>query len=315
MATGSNKAVIAALIANLGIAVAKFVGFALTGASSMLAEAIHSCADSGNQGLLLLGSSRGKRGASEEHPFGYGRERYFWAFVVALVIFALGSVFAIYEGVHKLMRPGELTSPIIAVAILFAAICLEGWSFRTAIKEAIPLKGDRSWYEFVHRTKEAELPVVLMEDFGALIGLVLALIGVGLSVLTGDARFDAIGSIAIGILLGVIAIVLAVEMKSLLIGESANLPTQGKIREALESAPDVVRVIHMRTLHLAPEELLVSAKIELSGNLSFSEVTDAINRAEDAIRAAVPIAHLVYLEPDLFRGSETELTSRSVSPP
>lgn len=305
MASG-NKAVIAACIANSGIAVAKLVGYFITGAASMMAEAVHSFADAGNQALLLFGGARARREATEEHPFGYGRERYFWAFVVALIIFMLGSVYAIYEGVHKLQHPEPLSNPLVAVGILTIGLGLEGWSFRTAIVEANAIRGSASWWEFIRHTKKAELPVVLLEDLGALIGLAVALAGVGLATATGDGRFDAMGSIVIGVLLGLIAIVLAVEMQSLLVGESAKANVVAKIRKALEDSDDITRIIHMRTVHLGPDELLVAAKVELSHDLKVSELADRINDAEAAIRAVVPIARLIFLEPDVYRDKRAD---------
>ncbi|MEQ3550729.1 cation diffusion facilitator family transporter [Pseudonocardia nematodicida] len=298
---GGTKAIIAALLANLGIAVAKFIGFAVTGASSMLAEAVHSVADTANQGLLLLGGKRASRAATREHPFGYGRDRYFYAFVVALLLFTLGAVFAIYEGLHKLAAPEPLTSPLVAVVILLVAIGLEGFSFRTAVGESRPLKGDRSWWRFIRQATAPELPVVLLEDFGALIGLVLALGGIGLTVLTGDPVWDAVGTIGIGLLLAVIAIVLVVEMKSLLIGEGALPPVVDRIVAELEAVPDVRRCIHLRTQYLGPDELLVAAKIALSPGLPVERVARAIDDAEARVRAAVPEVRLMYLEPDLDR--------------
>jgi cation diffusion facilitator family transporter len=299
-AGGGTRAIIAALLANAGIAVAKFVGFLITGSSSMLAESVHSLADTSNQGLLLLGGNRAKRAATTEHPFGYGRDRYFYSFVVALLLFSLGSVFAIYEGIHKLSEHEPLESPLVAVAILVVAVCLEGYSFRTAIKESRPLKGSGSWWQFIRQSKVPELPVVLLEDFGALIGLVLALLGVGLTVLTGNSVFDALGTIAIGTLLGVIAIILIIEMKSLLIGEGAVPPVLGKITDAL--AQDAVeRVIHIRTQYIGPEELLVAAKIALTSGLPVEDVARAIDAAEARVREAVPVARMIYLEPDLDR--------------
>ena len=299
-ASGGGKAIIAALAANAGIAVAKFVGFAITGSSSMLAESVHSVADTGNQGLLLLGRKRARRAATPEHPFGFGRDRFFYSFVVALLLFSLGSVFAIYEGIHKLSAPEELTSPIVAVVILVVAIVLEGFSFRTAVHESRELKGDATWWGFIRQSVNPELPVVLLEDTGALVGLVLALGGVGLSTLTGDPIWDAIGTIGIGILLGVIAVVLIVETKSLLIGEGAGAPLVRTITSALVGGP-VERVIHLRTQYLGPEELLVAAKIAVSSSLSTEVVAEAIDHAEARLRAAVPEARLVYLEPDLDR--------------
>jgi cation diffusion facilitator family transporter len=302
-ASGGTKAIIAALLANAGIAVAKFVGYLVTGSSSMLAEAVHSVADTSNQGLLLLGGKRAQRGATAEHPFGYGRDRYFYSFVVALLLFSLGSVFALYEGIHKLSSHEPLNSPLVAVIILVVAIGLEGFSFRTAIGESRPLKGKLSWWGFIRQSKSPELPVVLLEDFGALIGLVLALLGVGLSVLTGNPVFDALGTIAIGVLLGVIAVILIVEMKSLLIGEGAAQPVLRRIVGAIEEGGPVQRVIHIRTQYLGPEELLVAAKIALAPCTTLEDVARAIDAAEQRVRSAVPEARLIYLEPDLDRSA------------
>lgn len=301
-AGSSSRAIIAALIANAGIAVAKFVGFLITGSSSMLAESVHSVADTSNQGLLLLGKKRAARSATQEHPFGYGRDRYFYSFVVALLLFTLGSVFSLYEGIHKITHSEPLTSPIVAIGILVVAIGLESFSFRTAIVESRPLKGTGTWWQFIRRSKEPELPVVLLEDLGALVGLVLALLGVGLAMITGDPVWDAIGTIGIGVLLGVIAAILIVEMKSLLIGEGAAPPTLAEITAALTGA-EVQRVIHIKTQYLSPDELLVAAKIELSPGLLVEDVARAIDAAEGRVRAAVPAARIMYLEPDLYRGS------------
>ena len=282
---------------------AKFVGFLITGSSSMLAEAVHSVADTSNQGLLLLGGKRAQRAATAEHPFGYGRDRYFYSFVVALLLFSLGSVFAIYEGIHKLENPEPLTSPLVAVIILVVAIGLEGYSFHTALGESRGLKGRSSWWQFIRQAKAPELPVVLLEDFGALIGLALALVGVGLAVLTGNPVFDALGTLAIGLLLGVIAIILIVEMKSLLIGEGASAPVLGRIVSELECCDPVERVIHIRTQYLGPDELLVAAKIAFTPMIRVEEVARAIDTAEKRVRDAVPEARLIYLEPDLDRSA------------
>ena len=301
-AGGGTRAIVAALLANAGIAVAKFIGFLITGASSMLAEAVPSVAATSNQGLLLLGGKRAQRAATAEHPFGYGRDRYFYSFVVALLLFTLGSVFALYEGIHKLETHEGLTSPVVAVGILVVAIGLEGYSFRTAIHESRPLKGSGSWWQFIRQSKQPELPVVLLEDFGALVGLVFALLGVGLSWVTGNSVFDAFGTIAIGLLLGVIAIILIIEMKSLLIGEGVTPPVLSKITTALEQEP-VERVIHIRTQYIGPEELLVAAKIALAPGLPVEDVARGIDQAEARVREAVPEARLIYLEPDLDRSN------------
>jgi len=306
---GNRKAVMAALIANAGIAVAKFVGYVFTGASSMLAEGVHSVADSGNQALLLWGGAAAEREPTDQHPFGHGRERYFWAFVVSLVIFALGSVFAIYEGVHKLGSTDPIVSPHVAVIILSVGIVLEGWSFRTAVKEAQKQKRNLSWSTFLRKTKNPELPVVLLEDLGALIGLVLALVGVSLAWVTGDPVFDALGSIVIGILLGLISFVLAWEMKSLLIGEAATVDHRRLLEESAASAPFVRRVIHMRTQHIGPEQLLVGAKVEFDGALAFEALTEAIDGVESAMRGSVPHEVIVYVEPDVYDAAHPDLGS------
>lgn len=300
MDPGNRRAVLAAMLANGGIAIAKFVGFGLTGASSMLAEGVHSVADTGNQALLLWGGAAAARKATPEHPFGFGRERFFWAFVVSLVLFALGSVYAIYEGVHKLMHPEPISSVGWALGILGGGIVLEGLSFRTAIIEANRQRGDLGWRAFIRETKNPELPVVLLEDLGAMLGLVLALAAVSAAVLTGDSRFDGAGSVLIGLLLGVIAVVLAVEMKSLLIGEAANERDRLAMRQAMAGHPDVSRVIAMRTEHIGPDDVLLVAKLHINPGLDVTRLTDVIDEVEQAVRRAVPSVRLIYLEPDLY---------------
>ena len=301
MSGGGNsaRAVVAALLANLGIAVAKLVGFAITGSASMLAESIHSVADSGNQCLLLLGGRRARREADASHPFGYGRERYFWGFIVALVLFTLGGAFAILEGIEKIRHPHEVTSPMVAVVILLMAVGLETYSFRTAITEARKLKGTASWWQFVKRSKNPELPVVLLEDFGAEIGLVIALTALTATLVTGNGVFDGIGTLAIGGLLSGLAIVLATEMKSLLLGETASPEVQELIRFAIDDEPVVERLIHLRTEHLGPDELLVGAKVAFRESLTMAELAGAVNRVEARVRQRVPAARFLYIEPDV----------------
>jgi cation diffusion facilitator family transporter len=301
-ASGGSRAVLAALGANLGIAVTKFGAFALTGSSSMLAEAIHSVADSGNQVLLLVGAKRARREADARHPFGYGRERYFYAFVVSIVLFAVGGVFAIYEGIHKIQHPEPITAwKWVPIAVLVIAIGLEGFSFRTAMHETAKIRGDVSWVGFIRHARVPELPVVLLEDTAALVGLLFALIGVGLTLITHDGVFDGIGTVAIGLLLVAVAIILATEMKSLLIGESATREHVDQIESAVLAGRDIERIIHMRTLHLGPEELLVAVKIGVPRAASAVDIAAAIDAAEARIRAAVPIARVIYVEPDLYR--------------
>jgi cation diffusion facilitator family transporter len=298
---GSARAILAALLANAGIAAAKFVGFLITGSSSMLAESVHSVADTSNQGLLLWGQRQARKEADELHQFGYGRSRYFYSFVVALVLFTLGSVFALYEGYHKISHPVDLSSPVVAIVILVVAIGLETYSFRTAVVESRPLKGPGGWWRFIRTSRNPELPVVLLEDTGALIGLAFALTGVGLTMLTGDPVWDGFGTVAIGALLGVIAIILMVEMHSLLIGEGATKQEESAIRAALEQTEHIERLIHIRTQYLGPDELLVGAKIALAPETDFATVAATIDAAETAVRAAVPAARVIYLEPDLDR--------------
>lgn len=300
---GGMKAVIAALLANLGIAVSKFVAFIFTGSSSMLSEAIHSVADSGNQILLLVGNKRSTKAADEHHPFGYGRRRYVYGFIVAIVLFMVGGVFSLYEGIHKWQHPEPLDDWWIAVLVLLVAIVLEGLSFRTAVREANRSRGKRSLGRFVRDARQPELPVILLEDFGALIGLTFALIGVSLAVITDNGRFDALGAIAVGSLLVVIAIFLAMEMTTMLVGESA-LPEQvDAIRVALEGSAGVLRVIHLRTLHVGPDELLVGAKIAVAHSETGQDIAEDIDAAERALRAAVPTARYIFLEPDIDRGT------------
>ncbi|HEY3722126.1 MAG TPA: cation diffusion facilitator family transporter [Acidimicrobiia bacterium] len=296
----TRRAIVAAFLANMGIAIAKLIAFAITGSTSMMAEAIHSFADTGNQGLLFLGGARARRPADEQHQFGHGAERYFWAFVVALVLFSLGALFSLYEGIEKLVHPHELESPAVAFVVLAVAAVLESLSLRTARRESAPHRGGLSWWQFIRRTKTPELPVVLLEDVGALCGLLFAFVGLGLATITDETRFDAIGSIAIGLLLGAIAIVLAIEMKSLLIGESAGRKVDASITAAIESGAEVRRLIHLRTLQLGPDELLVAAKVDIDAP-DIAALADAIDTIEVRIRAAVPTAHLIYIEPDRYR--------------
>jgi cation diffusion facilitator family transporter len=311
-AEGSTKAVVAALLANLGIAVTKLLAFVLTGASSMLAEAIHSIADSGNQALLLLGGRRSRRRPTAEHPFGFGRERYVYAFVVSIVLFSVGGLFALYEAYHKghelHVTHGHPENSLldsrwwwVPIVVLLAAMVMESLSFRTAIRETDHVRGDASYGAFVRHAKQPELPVVLLEDFAALIGLVLALLGVGLSLLSDNLWFDVAGTAAIGLLLVAVAVVLAIETKSLLIGESASAAAEERIAAAIESSDGVDRIVHLKTLHLGPDEILVAAKVAVPPTSSAPDITTAIDTAEAAIRAAEPAARVIYLEPDIYR--------------
>jgi cation diffusion facilitator family transporter len=300
---GGTRAVLAALAANLGIAVLKFIAFVITLSSSMLAEGVHSLVDSGNQGLLLIGGQRAQRAATEEHPFGYGRDRYVYSFLVALILFTAGGLFALYEGVEKLLHPHKIDSPMVAIAVLVGAIALESFSLRTAVRESMPLKGRQSWVAFVRHAKAPELPVVLLEDVAALTGLAFAFIGVGMAAITGNGRWDGLGSCAIGLLLIIVAVILVIETKSLLLGESASAPTRAAIAHALVGE-DVDRVIHLRTLHLGPDEILVAAKIAVPQTTTAGEVAAAIDAAEARVRESVPLARVIYLEPDIDRDQD-----------
>lgn len=308
MASGSTKAILAALLANLGIAVAKFVAYFFTSSASMLAESIHSVADTSNQALLLLGSSRARKHATVKHPFGYGRERYFWAFVVALVLFTLGGVFAVYEGWHKLNEESHDVSNVgWAIGVLVLGLLLEGASFSMAVKESRPLKGASSWWQFIRHSRSPELPVVLLEDFGALTGLSLALVGISVAAITGDSKWDAYGTIAIGALLVVIAAVLVLEMKSLLIGETANASVQRQISDAISGTPGITAVLDLRTQHVGPDQLLVGAGVQLDPELDTQGVALVIDRAEARIRESVPIAKMIYIEPEAMAEREPGL--------
>ncbi len=306
------RAVIAAFAANLGIAVIKFVAFLLTGSASMLAESVHSVADTGNEVLLLVGRGRSLRPPSDEHPFGFGRERYFYGFVVSVMLFTVGAAFSVYDGVHKILNPEAIRSPAIAFGVLALSAVLEAFSLRTGIREANQVRGDRNWGTFIRRSKAPELPVVLLEDVAALIGLGFAFAGVALSVVTGNGRWDGAGSLAIGVLLATAAAILAVEMKSLLIGESASPDMQRMIVAALEDGPEVVRVIHLRTVHMSPDAVLVAAKIAVPESDAAKQITAGIDAAERRVRAAVPIATTIYVEPDIYRPQKADRTDPSI---
>ena len=300
MNPGNTRAVLAAMTANAGVAAAKLIAWFFTGAASLLAEAVHSLADTANQALLLWGGTAAQRAPTQRHAFGHGRERFFWAFVVALVLFALGSIFAISEGISKLLHPHKMTSPEWALGILALGMLLEGLSLRTASREANRIRGRTTWWTFIRRTKNPEISVVLLEDLGALIGLSIAIISVSLSAWTGKPQFDAIGSILIGALLGAIAILLAGEMKSLLIGESATPRHEALLREAALAHPTVRRLIHLRTQHIGPDELLVTAKMEFEPTLSFEALTEEIDSVEQQFREQLPFKLTVYVEPDVY---------------
>jgi cation diffusion facilitator family transporter len=299
-ASGGNKAILAAFGANLGIAITKFIAAAVSGSSSMLAEGVHSTADAGNQLLLLLGGRKSRKAADTEHPFGYGRERYVYAFVVSIILFSIGGVFSLYEGIGKLQHPHELTNAWLPILVLLIAIGLESFSLRTAVKESNLVRGGQSWVKFVRHAKAPELPVVLLEDVAALIGLVFALLGVGLTVLTGDPIWDAIGTIGIGALLVLVAVILGIETKSLLVGEGANTADLLAIEQAILNGPETKRIIHLKTLYLGPDEIMVGAKLAFDAASRFTDVAAGINEVETRIRTAVPLARVIYIEPDIY---------------
>jgi cation diffusion facilitator family transporter len=302
-AEGGTKAIVAALLANTGIAVSKFIAAAITGSASMLAEGVHSVADASNQVLLLIGGKAARKAASPAHPFGYGRERYIYAFIVSIVLFSIGGVYALYEGFHKMAERDDhhgLENPLVAVVVLVLAIILESFSLRTAVKESNHVRGKQSWVQFIKGSRSPELPVILLEDIGALVGLILALFGVGLSWITGDILFDALGTMSIGVLLVLIAIVLAIEIRSMLIGESATLEDIDAIKAAINDGADST-LIHLKTLHVGPDELLVAAKVGIGVSATGEQVASEIDAAEARIRAAVPKAKIIYIEPDIPR--------------
>ncbi len=308
-ASGGTRAIVSAMLANLGIAVSKFVAFLVTGSSSMLSESVHSLADTGNQVLLIIGGRRARQAADDTHPFGYGRLRYLYAFIVSIILFSLGGVFALYEGWHKVHHPEPLNSPVWAFGVLLVAIALESWSLRTAVHESNRIRGGRSWWGFLRHAKAPELPVVLLEDTGALLGLSFALVGVGLAVATGNGAWDGVGSLAIGVLLVAIAIFLAVEVGSLLVGEGAAAEDVAAIRTAL-TGDGVDSVIHLRTLYVGPDDLMVAAKVAVRHDETARAVATAIDAAEARVRTAVPQATLIYLEPDIRRAPDAGSPAR-----
>jgi cation diffusion facilitator family transporter len=297
---GGVKAVIAALLANTGIAITKFIAFLFSGSSAMLAESVHSVADAGNQALLLLGGRRSRRRADASHPFGYGRERYVYAFVVAIILFSVGGVFSLYEGIDKVQHPHDLEVPWLPILVLSIAIVLESFSLRTAVRESNRSRGKQGWIAFIRHAKQPELPVVLLEDIAALLGLAFAFIGVGLTILTGNPLWDGIGTVAIGVLLVTVAVILGIETKSLLVGEGATAADVDRIRAAFDAHERVEAIIHMKTLYLGPDELLVAAKIAVPKASKATEIARAIDEIETAVRTAVPVARVIYIEPDIY---------------
>lgn len=288
------------MLANLGIAATKLIAALLSGSGAMLAEAVHSFADTANQVLLLIGGRRSTKAADDEHPFGYGRARFLYGFLVAIILFTVGGAYSIYEGVHKLQHPEPLDVPWLPIVVIVISMVLEGFSFRTARRESLPFKGSGSWISFIRRAKAPELPIVLLEDSAALTGLFFALLGVGLTILTGNPVFDSIGTLFIGALLIVVAVILGIETKSLLIGEGASPENRATIRDVINANPTVESLIHMKTLYLGPDELMVAAKVAFPKATRLVEIATAIDALEADIRAKIPAARVIYIEPDLF---------------
>ncbi len=311
--SGGNRAIVAALLANIGIAIIKFIAFLVSGSSSMLAESVHSLADTGNQGLLLLGGRKSRKQADVAHPFGYGRERFVFAFIVSIILFSVGGVFSIWEGIEKVSTPHPLENPWIPVIVLVLSIVLEAFSFRTAIRESRHVRGKESLPTFIRHAKAPELPIVILEDFAALVGLTLAFLGVGVTIITGNGVFDGISTLCIGALLVLVAVVLGIETKSLLVGEGAGPGDLAAIRDAINAHPDVEALIHIKTLYLGPDELLVGAKIAFAAKKKLVDVATAIDAVEASIREAVPVARVIYLEPDVYRpASDGEALTESI---
>lgn len=309
MAHGSKKVIYLALAANAGIALAKFVAFFITASASILAEAIHSVADTGNQVLLLWGMKRAAQPPDDLHPFGYKKESYFWSFIVAVMLFSMGGLFALYEGVHKLAElramdlAGEsrpMTHPEVAIGVLVFSILLEGFAWRGATKEINKLRGEESMMSFLRKSKSTEIIVIWLEDTGALVGLLLALTGIGLVLLTGNPYWDAYATIAIGVLLVVIAFLVARETKSLLIGEAASAEAQQTIRDLVAETEGVVRLMNMRTMQLGDDEFLAALKIHWEEGLTVDDVAARTNELERRIRATIPRARYVFVEADTY---------------
>ncbi len=294
----ANIVIYAALLANLGIAVAKFVAAALTGSSSMLTEGVHSLVDTGNQGLLLYGQHRGKRPPDPDHPFGYGRELYFWAFVVAILIFGLGAGVSIYEGWKHIAEPEPLRDPLVNYVVLGIAFALEGTSWWIACREFAAAKGDTGWWQAVKDSKDPAGFIVLFEDSAALAGLIVAGLGVWASHHWGDPRIDGWASIAIGVILAGVATLLARESKGLLIGERADLRMVAEIRALLEAEPCITHVNHVRTIHTAPDRVFVAVSADFADALPMGEAEGLIERLEHALKAALPKLSSIYIRPE-----------------
>ena len=293
----SVKSILFALLANLGIAITKTVAAVITGSGAMLAESIHSYADCGNQGLLFLGLKASKKRPDTEHPLGYGKEIYFWSFIVALVLFSMGGLFSIYEGIHKVHLHEGLRSPMVAVVVLSVSIVLEAASLYGCLIQINKLRHKMTLWTWVKNSRQSELIVVLGEDTAALLGLSFALISVVLAMITGNPVFDAIGSIGIGVLLVIISFFLALKIKSLLIGQSTDEETRDQIRKLLESRPEIDRILNLITLQLG-REIMVAVKAKMKSG-PVNEIINNINHCEAALKKANPAIRWVFFEPDV----------------
>lgn len=306
----SKGAIFAALAANIGIAISKFVAFLLTGATSMLAESVHSLADSSNQVLLLIGSHQSKRRPTRMHPFGYGRAHFLYAFIVSIVLFSVGGMFAIYEGIHKIQEPTMINSPIIAYVVIGLAMLFEGAALRTALHEAKSFKPQaQSWWVFLQETKSINHIVLALEDSAALVGLTIAGLGITTSLLTGNPIWDGVATLLIGALLICVAVVLFREAQSLLIGEAADAPTERKIRETILQVEDIDKVVDLKTLYTGPNELFIAMKVTVGHQDTASTVSRAIDEVEALLRKEFPIARLIYIEPDVYKSLEQQKVS------
>jgi cation diffusion facilitator family transporter len=294
----ANIVLYGALFANLGIAAAKFIAAAVSGSSSMLSEGVHSLVDSGNQLLLLHGQARAKRAPDSRHPFGYGRELYFWAFVVAILIFAIGAGISVYQGWIHIHDPEPLRDPTINYIVLAVAFLLEGTSWAIAVREFDAGRGELGWWQAVRRSKDPAGFIVLFEDSAALAGLIIAAVGIWLSHATGDARIDGIASIAIGLILAAVAILLAREAKELLIGEAADPALIAAIRAIVEAHPEISAINHVRTIHTAPDSIFVAVSADFEDDLRMGHAETLIETIEGELKAASPLISSIYIRPE-----------------
>lgn len=306
----SKRAIFTALAANVGIAISKFIAFLLTGATSLLAESVHSLVDSSNQILLLVGSHQSKRKATRAHPFGYGRAHFLYAFIVSIVLFSMGGMFAIYEGIHKIQEPTVINQVIIAYAVIVLSMIFEGAALRTALREARSFKPkSQSWWTFLQETKSINHIVLALEDSAALIGLTIAGLGVTLSYVTGNPVWDGVSTLLIGALLICVAVVLFREAQSLLIGEAADAATERKIRKTTLEIKDIDRVVDLKTLYTGPQELFIAMKVTVGRNDEAHAISRAIDEVEARLRQEFPIARLIYIEPDIYKSPKQQKVS------